>query len=160
MTSGHQGSLRASGKEAEYAPLPRTGPLREYVRRSQSEGSDTQRPLRRTICRPEHLTRSLLGKFKVSPVSRSAEQLILNNVNRMGYLVPILLMEDRKVKELTGNRSRKPPTFRFLLGKPKRHHTLNFCAFHFFCGGKPSFDAFLWIGQNVYSSRTAQRVPR
>lgn len=119
-------------------------------------------PLRtHTTCRPAYLTRSFSGQVKVSPVSGSAEQLTLDNVNRMGDLMVIHLMEIRKAKKRTGNRSCKHPAFSFLLGKPKRHHALtlrrrrlspNFCV-----RGKLSFMVSLCIGQNAHLPRILRR---
>ena len=112
-------------------------------------------PLRaRTTCRLGRHTRSFSYQFKVSSVSGSAEQLTLDNVNRMGDLMVIRRMDVWEVKKPTGKRSRKHPTFRFLLGQPKRHHTLtlsrgrlsrNVCA-----RGKLSLSVSLCIGQNVH----------
>jgi hypothetical protein len=106
---------------------------------------------RRTTCRPGCLARSFSCEFKVSSVSGSAQQLTLDNVNCMGDLMVIHRMEIRKAKKLTGNRSRKDPTFRFLLGKPKRHHALSLSrgrlSFNFCARGKLSFGISLCIGQ-------------
>jgi hypothetical protein len=98
---------------------------------------------RRGIWRPGCLTRSFSSEFKVSPVGGSGEQLILDNVDRMSDFVVISRMEIRKLKELVGKLIRKHPAFCFRLGKPNSDHSLNFCAFNYFCGRKLSFGVFL-----------------
>jgi hypothetical protein len=104
-------------------------------------------------------TRSFSSEFKVSSVSGSGEQLTLDDVDGMSYLVIIHRMEIGKAKKLTRNRSRKQSTFCFLLGKPKGHYPLTLgcgCLTPCFCVcGKLSFSVSLGIGQNVYSSRIA-----
>jgi hypothetical protein len=85
-------------------------PIRDFVRRSQSEGPGAQRPSQGVPPVDLGLTRSFSGEFTVSSVSGSAEQLTLDNVSCMGDLMIIHRMQIRKAKKHAGNRSRKHPT--------------------------------------------------
>jgi hypothetical protein len=107
---------------------------------------------RRTIiCRLGQLIRHISGEFKVSSVNRSAEQLTLDDVSRMGDLMVIHRMEIRKAKEPASNRSRKHPNFCFLLSEPKGLHALTFgrgrLSTDFRTCGKLSFGDSRCIGQ-------------